>query len=65
MRHPNPTVLLILLTQEVRLIEPSSHLASSACGEAISVDPYGRWPDAEVYCEDCAKALALRTYSYP
>ena len=26
----------------------------------ISLDPYGREADAEVYCEGCAKRLGLR-----
>lgn len=60
MRHPAPTVVLILSTNKVETIPPGSYLSAFACGEAVSIDPYGRWPDAEVYCEWCAKQLGLR-----
>jgi hypothetical protein len=54
-QHPNPTVVLILATDKVQLISPGSYAAGFACGEAISLDPYARDADAEVYCEECAK----------
>jgi hypothetical protein len=54
-QHPNPTVVLILLTNEVRSIAPGSYAAAFACGEAISLNPYGREADAEVYCGECSK----------
>jgi hypothetical protein len=59
-QHPNPTVVLILSTNEVRSITPGSYAAAFACGEAISLNPSGGETDAEVYCEGCAKRLALQ-----
>jgi len=55
MRHPAPTVVLILSTDEVLPIAPGSYAARFACGETISLDPYGREADAEVYCEGCGR----------
>ena len=59
MRHPNPTVVLVLATKEVRRIRPGSYAARFACSETISLDPHGREPDAEAYCEDCAIEVVL------
>jgi len=53
-RHPSPTVVLILSTGEIRRITPGGYASRFACGEAISLNQRGREPDAEVYCEDCA-----------
>jgi hypothetical protein len=58
-QHPNPTVVLILATDKVQFISPGSYAAGFACGEAISIDPYGREPDSEVYCDDCARKVGL------
>jgi hypothetical protein len=57
MRHPAPTVILILSTNEVQPITPGSFAEAFACGEAISLDPFGREADAQVYCDDCGKRL--------
>ena len=58
-RHPNPTVVLVLATREVRRIRSGSYAARFACSEAISLDPHGRETDAEVYCEDRAREVVL------
>ena len=55
MQHPQPTVVLILSTNEVQCIQPDSYAAQYACGEVVPLDQYGREPDAEVLCEECAK----------
>jgi hypothetical protein len=47
-QHPNPTVVLIISTNEVRSVTPGSYAARFACGETISRDPYGGDADAEV-----------------
>jgi hypothetical protein len=58
-QHPNPTIVLILSTNEIRPIAHGSYAGAFACGEAISLDPYGREADAEALCEDCAKRRRL------
>jgi hypothetical protein len=62
MRHPAPKFLYIPSTGEARRITLYSYAAEFACGEAISLDPHGREPDAEVYCAHCAGAKSYPTY---
>jgi hypothetical protein len=49
-QRPNPTVVLILSTNEIRRIVPGSYAAAFACREAVSLNPSGR--ESDVYCED-------------
>jgi hypothetical protein len=54
-QHSKPTVVLIPSAREILRIQPDSYAAQFACGEAMSIDPYGWGPDAEVSCAVCAK----------
>jgi len=60
-RHPTPTVVLVLSTNKTESSPPGSYLADFACGEPVSVDPNGRIPDQKSTAKTALARLQMVT----